>query len=330
MLRRGAGLCGAGRLSHRGAPCKGRRRAFGELAPCLGCASTGPGFGLRDLRAVPQGVPSLVSEVVELVAQAPAWAASLNQETVLWVKHWTDKLFSFAITRPPSFRFRSGEFVMIGLEVGGKPLLRAYSIASPHYEEELEFLSIKVPDGPLTSRLQHIQPGDKVLLGKKPTGTLVQDALRPGKRLFMISTGTGLAPFLSIARDPDAYVYDQVIVTHTVREVAELAHRELFSQGINEHLLVGDDAREKLVYYPTCTREPFEREGRITDRIRSGVFFRDLGLEGDRFDPEHDRIMLCGSMEMIKEVAAILESHGLEEGSHAHPGDYVLERAFVG
>ena len=261
---------------------------------------------------------------------APAWAATLHEETVLWVKHWTDKLFSFAVTRPSSFRFRSGEFVMIGLPVNGKPLLRAYSIASPHYDEELEFLSIKVPDGPLTSRLQHIQPGDKVLLGKKPTGTLVLDALRPGKRLFMISTGTGLAPFLSIARDPDAYVHDQVIVTHTVREVAELAHRQLYSQDIFEHLLVGDDAREKLAYYPTVTREPFERQGRITHRINSGDLFRDLGIEGETFDPEHDRIMLCGSMEMIKDVAAILESHGLTEGSNAHPGDYVLERAFVG
>ena len=263
-------------------------------------------------------------------AEAPAWAASLHSEEVLWVKHWTDKLFSFAIRRPSSFRFRSGEFVMIGLPVNGKPLLRAYSIASPHYDEELEFLSIKVQDGPLTSRLQHIQPGDKVLLGKKPTGTLVLDALKPGKRLFLISTGTGLAPFLSIARDPDAYVYDQIIVTHTVREVAELAHRELFSKDIFDHLLVGDDAREKLVYYPTCTREAFERTGRITHRITSGDLFRDLGLDGEKFDPEHDRIMLCGSMEMIKDVAAILESHGLTEGSNAHPGDYVLERAFVG
>ncbi len=276
-----------------------------------------------------------MSEVVAFAetpaSQAPPpWAASLNEERVLWVKHWTDKLFSFAVTRPASFRFRSGEFVMIGLPVDGKPLLRAYSIASPHYDEELEFLSIKVPDGPLTSRLQHIQPGDKVLLGKKPTGTLVMDALKPGKRLFLISTGTGLAPFLSIARDPDAYVYDRIVVTHTVREVAELAHRQLYSQDIFEHLLVGDDAREKLHYYPTVTREPFERQGRITERIASGELFRDLGLPGETFDPEHDRIMLCGAMEMIKELAAILQSHGLKEGSNAHPGDYVLERAFVG
>ena len=279
-----------------------------------------------------------MSDVAELsvpseaaTAQAPpAWAANLHAEKVLWVKHWTDRLFSFAINRPSSFRFRSGEFVMIGLPVNGKPLLRAYSIASPHYDEELEFLSIKVPEGPLTSRLQHIQPGDEVLLGKKPTGTLVLDALRPGKRLFLISTGTGLAPFLSIARDPDAYLFDQLIVTHTVREVAELAHRDLYSRDLMDHALVGDDARAKLVYYPTVTREPFERRGRITDRITSGDLFRDLGLPGDRFDPETDRIMLCGSMEMIKETAAILEAHGLKEGSNAHPGDFVLERAFVG
>ncbi len=278
-----------------------------------------------------------MSDVAELApgagadaAAPPPWAATLHAEKVLWVKHWTDRLFSFALTRPSSFRFRSGEFVMIGLPVNGKPLLRAYSIASPHYDEELEFLSIKVPDGPLTSRLQHIQPGDEVLLGKKPTGTLVLEALRPGRRLFLVSTGTGLAPFLSVARDPDAYLFDQVVVTHTVREVAELAHRDLYTTDLLDHPLVGDAAREKLVYYPTVTREPFERRGRITDRITSGDLFRDLGLPGDKFDPEHDRIMLCGSMEMIKDTAAILEAHGLKEGSNAHPGDFVLERAFVG
>ncbi|HEY5410533.1 MAG TPA: ferredoxin--NADP reductase [Caulobacteraceae bacterium] len=271
-----------------------------------------------------------MSEVAALADAPPPWAASLYEQEVLWVKHWTDKLFSFALARPPTFRFRSGEFVMIGLPVDGKPLLRAYSIASPHYDEELEFLSIKAPGGALTTRLQHIQPGDKVLLGKKPTGTLVLDALKPGKRLFLISTGTGLAPFLSIARDPDAYIYDQIIVTHTVREVAELAHRQLYSEDIHNHLLVGDDARAKLVYYPTVTREKFERQGRITQRITSGDLFRDLGIDGDRFHPEHDRIMLCGSMDMIKDTAAILDAHGLTEGSNAHPGDYVLERAFVG
>jgi ferredoxin--NADP+ reductase len=264
-------------------------------------------------------------------AAPPPWAANLHAEKVLWVRHWTDRLFSFALTRPSSFRFRSGEFVMIGLPVNGKPLLRAYSIGSPHYDEELEFLSIKVPDGPLTSRLQHIKAGDEVLLGKKPTGTLVLDALKPGRRLFLLSTGTGLAPFLSLARDPDAYAgFEQVIVTHTVREVAELASRELFERDILDHMLVGEDARDKLVYYPTVTREAFDRQGRITDRIRSGELFRDLGLSREKFDPETDRVMLCGSMEMIKELAGILESHGLTEGSNHAPGDYVLERAFVG
>ena len=276
-----------------------------------------------------------MSDVLEVrnaeAAAPPPWMANLHAEKVVWVRHWTDRLFSFALTRPASFRFRSGEFVMIGLPVNGKPLLRAYSIASPHYDEELEFLSIKVPDGPLTSRLQHIQPGDEVLLGRKPTGTLVLDALKPGRRLFLLSTGTGLAPFLSLTRDPDAFAgYEQVIVTHTVREAAELASRELFEREIFDHMLVGEEARDKLVYYPTVTREPFQRQGRITDRIRSGELFSDLGLQRDRFDPQTDRVMLCGSMEMIKELAGLLDSHGLAEGSNHAPGDYVLERAFVG
>ena len=269
-------------------------------------------------------------------APAPAWTPSAAQhlERVLWVKHWTDRLFSFAITRPESFRFRSGEFVMIGLPPAPgetKPILRAYSIASPSFAEELEFLSIKVQDGPLTSRLQHIQEGDAVLLGKKPTGTLVLDAVRPGKRLFLFGTGTGLAPFLSVARDPDAYSnFEQVIVGHGVREVNELAYRDLFTKDIFEDPLVGEEAQKQLVYYPTVTREPFERQGRFTDLIASGKLFADLGLDQTKFDPEHDRIMLCGSMDFIKDMAALIETHGLVEGSNAEPGDYVLERAFVG
>jgi ferredoxin--NADP+ reductase len=252
-------------------------------------------------------------------------------ETVLWVKHWTDRLFSFAITRPDSFRFRSGEFVMIGLPGETKPILRAYSIASPAFAEELEFLSIKVQDGPLTSRLQHIEVGDKVLLGKKPTGTLVLDAVKPGKRLFLFGTGTGLAPFLSVARDPDAYSrFEQVIVCHGVRQVAELAYRDLFTKDIFDDPLVGEEAQKQLVYYPTVTREPFHNQGRLTDLIASGKLFADLGLEQTRFDPEVDRAMLCGSMEMIKDMAAVLESQGMTEGSNAEPGAYVLERAFVG
>jgi ferredoxin--NADP+ reductase len=260
-------------------------------------------------------------------------------ETVLWVKHWTDRLFSFAITRPASFRFRSGEFVMIGLPgepkadgTPGKPILRAYSVASPGFADELEFFSIKVADGPLTSRLQMIRPGDPILLGKKPTGTLVLDALKPGKRLWLIGSGTGLAPWLSVARDPDAYErYEHVIVVHSVREVADLAYRDLFETGLKEDEVFGELAGPQLRYYPTVTRDPsFHTTGRITDAIKTGKVFRDLGYEIAAFDPAEDRVMLCGSMDMIKEVAAILEAQGLVEGSNADPGDFVLERAFVG
>ncbi len=266
----------------------------------------------------------------------PAKASAFHELEVLWVRHWTDQLFSFAIARPEDFRFRSGEFVMIGLPgepkdgVPGKPILRAYSIASSGWAEELEFLSIKVPDGPLTSRLQKIQPGDTVLMGKKPTGTLVLDALTGGERLWLIGTGTGLAPWLSVARDPDTYArFGRVIVCHTVRNVADLSYRDFFTSGIHDDPLIGDEAKAQLTYYPTVTREPFETPGRITDRIRSGALFADLGLPPG-FSPETDRVMLCGSMAMIKETAELLEGYGLKEGSNAEPGDYVLERAFVG
>jgi ferredoxin--NADP+ reductase len=253
------------------------------------------------------------------------------EETVTWVHHWTDRLFSFKTTRPASFRFRSGEFVMIGLPGETKPVMRAYSIASPHFADELEYLSIKVPDGPLTSKLQKIKVGDTVLMGKKPTGTLVLDALKPGKRLFLIGTGTGLAPWLSVARDPEAYErYARVIVTHTVRQPEDLTYRRLFEEEIFTDELIGELARAQLTYYPTVTRGLFSRQGRITTLIENGQFFRDLGLSGDRFDKAEDRVMLCGSMAMIKDVARILERHGLVEGSNTEPGDYVLERAFVG
>lgn len=283
--------------------------------------------------------PAMFDAASALAAAPPASSrpeptAAYTVEDVLWTRRWTDRLFSFALTRPASFRFRSGEFVMVGLPpLPGekKPVLRAYSIASPHFADELEFLSIVVEDGPLTSRLRHVAPGDPVLLGRKPTGTLVLDALKPGRRLFLIGTGTGLAPWLSVARDPEAYDrFERVIVTHTVRSVADLAYRDLFETEIFGDELVGEQARARLSYYPTVTREPFKHPGRITERILSGDCFADLGMEGRAFDPAEDRVMLCGSMAMIKETAALLEAQGLVEGSNAEPGDFVLERAFVG
>ena len=270
--------------------------------------------------------------MTDVTAAAPAKkAGAFLYETVTWVQHWTDSLFSFRTTRDPAFRFQSGQFVMVGLEVDGKPLLRAYSIASPSWHDELEFYSIKVESGPLTSRLQKIQPGDTVLMGKKPTGTLVLDAVKGGKRLFLFGTGTGLAPWLSVARDPDAFArFEQVYVCHGVRQVNELAYRDLFTAEIHDDPLVGEEAKAQLTYYPTVTREPFEHQGRFPDLINSGQFFRDLGFTEDHFNPAEDRVMLCGSMEFIKDMAAVMESQGMTEGSNAEPGDYVLERAFVG
>ena len=252
---------------------------------------------------------------------------------VAWVRHWTDQYFSFGVTRPASFRFRSGEFVMIGLPgaEGGKPVLRAYSIASPAWADELEFFSIKVPSGPLTSRLQKIAPGDQILMAKKPTGTLVTDALRPGKRLWLLGTGTGLAPWLSVARDPDTYdAFERVTVVHCVRRVGDLAYRDLFERELPSDEIFGEMVRAQLSYLPTVTREAFPRTGRITDLIESSRLFADAGLTQTRFDPAQDRVMLCGSMAMIRDVAQMLKSQGLREGSNAEPGDFVLERAFVG
>ncbi|MCK9542467.1 MAG: ferredoxin--NADP reductase [Novosphingobium sp.] len=251
-------------------------------------------------------------------------------EDVRWVRHWNEHLFSFAITRPPAFRFRSGEFVMIGLPAEGRPLLRAYSIASPAWADELEFLSIKVPDGPLTSRLQLVGPGDPVFLGRKPTGTLVADALLPGNRLFLFSTGTGLAPFLSLARDPDIYErFGQVIVVHSVRNVSDLAFRQELESHFADDPLVRDQGLLQLIYVPTVTREPFHTRGRIGDLIADGRLFRGIGGER-RLNPATDRVMLCGSMAMIRDLSATLESAGFREGSNAAPGDFVIERAFVG
>ncbi|MBX9730172.1 MAG: ferredoxin--NADP reductase [Sphingomonas sp.] len=245
-------------------------------------------------------------------------------EKVLWVRQWNDSLFSFAVSRPSSFRFQSGQFVMLGLPVNGKPLLRAYSMASPHYAEELEFLSIIVQDGPLTSRLQHIKAGDDLLLAAKPVGSLVLDALLPGKNLHMIGTGTGLAPWLSLARDPDVYDrFDSVTVQHTVRNKDDLAYFDMLSGRLADDPLVADEAATKFTYDWVATRnaEVGQDHRRITDRIRDGSY---------KLDAETDRVMLCGSMAMIKETASILEGLGFVEGAMSGPGTFVLERAFVG
>ena len=259
---------------------------------------------------------------------APAIPKSVTEETVVAVKHWTDELFELRLTRPTSFRFRSGEFVMIGLMVDGKPLLRAYSVASPSWDEELDFYSIKVQDGPLTSRLQHVEVGGKVLLGKKPTGTLVHDALIPGKRLYLFSTGTGIAPFASVIRDPETYEkFDQVILTHTCRTVGDLAYGKHLVESLKDDPLCGEFA-DRLVHYATTTREESPKMGRITDLMESGKLFEDLGVPP--LDREVDRVMICGSMAMLNDTKALCETFGLNEGSNAQPGDFVVERAFVG
>ena len=254
-----------------------------------------------------------------------------DAQTVLSVRHWTDRLFSFRCARPQSLRFRSGEFVMLGLmDDRGKPLLRAYSIASPSWDDELEFYSIKVPDGPLTSKLQHIQPGDEIILRPKPVGTLVHDALLPGKRLWFLSTGTGIAPFASLVRDPETYEkYEQVILMHTCREVAELEYGRQLVESLRDDPLIGEMVEGKLFYYPTTTRETSEHMGRVTDNLSSGKVFADLGLEGP-MDPARDRAMVCGSLAFNLDVKAILEGWGLREGANSEPAEYVVEKAFVG
>lgn len=255
--------------------------------------------------------------------------SNFNQENVTSVHHWTDNLFSFTTTRDPSFRFRNGEFTMIGLKVGERPLLRAYSVASANYEDRLEFFSIKVPDGPLTQHLQKIQPGDTVLMRQKATGTLVLDALTPARRLFMISTGTGIAPFASLLRDPDTYEkFDQVILTHTCRDKAELLYGQELVAGLENDPLIGELTDGRVTLYNSTTREESERMGRITALIGSGKFYSDLGI--DRLDPENDRIMICGSMHMLKDVKELAEGLGFVEGSLSHPASFVVERAFVG
>jgi ferredoxin--NADP+ reductase len=262
-----------------------------------------------------------------------------DAQTVTEVKHWTDRLFSFRVTRPASLRFRSGEFVMIGLmgdpdpKTGKqKPLLRAYSIASPSWDEELEFYSIKVQDGPLTSKLQHIQPGDEIILRPKPVGTLVHDALLPGKRVWFFATGTGIAPFASLLRDPQTYEdYEEVIITHTCREAGELQYgAELIENIKSDELLrelIGDENLAKLRYYPTTTREESPKMGRITDLIRSGELYKDLGVEP--LSPETDRAMICGNLAFNLELKELLEEAGLEEGANSDPKHYVVEKAFL-
>ncbi|GHC57987.1 ferredoxin--NADP reductase [Neogemmobacter tilapiae] len=265
------------------------------------------------------------------MTSAPAAKLTLpDAQTVTAVTHWTDSLFSFRVSRPASLRFRSGEFVMIGLMGdNGKPLLRAYSIASPSWDEELEFYSIKVPDGPLTSKLQHIKVGDEIILRPKPVGTLVHDALLPGKRMWFLATGTGLAPFASLMRDPETYEkYEQVIMMHTCRTVAELEYGRRLVESLADDPLIGEMVAGKLLYYPTTTREEFHHMGRVTDNLSSGKVFADLGLPP--MDPATDRAMVCGSLAFNVDVKAILEGFGLREGANSEPLEYVVEKAFVG
>lgn len=254
--------------------------------------------------------------------------SAFNEEEVLSVHHWTDTLFSFTTTRDPSLRFSNGHFTMIGLRVNDKPLLRAYSIVSPNHDEHLEFLSIKVPDGPLTSRLQHIQVGDKVIVGRKPTGTLVIDYLLPGKRLYMLSTGTGLAPFMSIIRDPATYEqFEQVVLVHGVRQVNELAYHDYITQDLPAHEFLGEMVTAQLQYYPTVTREPYRNMGRVTDLLDSGKLTTDMKLPA--LNPAEDRVMICGSPGMLKDLKQMLETRGFSEGNTSRPGDFVIERAFA-
>ena len=254
--------------------------------------------------------------------------SALHEEEVLSVHHWTDRLFTFTTTRDPALRFSNGHFTMIGMKVNGKPLLRAYSIVSANYEDHLEFLSIKVPDGPLTSRLQHVQVGEKIIVGRKPTGTLVVDYLRPGKRLYMLSTGTGLAPFMSIVRDPETYEkFEQVILAHGVRQIDELAYHDVLVEHLPNHEFLGDLVTSKLRYYPTVTRETWRYQGRITELIQSGKLFDDLQVPS--FDAAADRVMICGSPGMLRELKLLLEARGFHEGNTSRPGDFVIERAFA-
>ncbi|MBS0316021.1 MAG: ferredoxin--NADP reductase [Proteobacteria bacterium] len=254
--------------------------------------------------------------------------SAFAEERVLSVHHWTDRLFSFTTTRDAGLRFRNGHFTMIGLRVNEKPLLRAYSIASANYEEHLEFLSIKVEEGPLTSRLQHIQEGDTIIVGRKPTGTLLCDYLLPGKRLYLLATGTGLAPFMSIVRDPETYErFEQIILVHGVRSVDELAYHDMLIEHLPSHEFLGDMISTQLMYYPTVTRETFRNKGRIPELINNGKLFVDLGVPV--LDPAEDRVMICGNPAMLRDLKHLFENRGLKEGNTSTPGDFVIERAFA-
>lgn len=255
--------------------------------------------------------------------------SNLGTERVLHVHHWNDTLFSFRTTRDPALRFRNGHFVMIGLPIEGKPLLRAYSVASANHEEHLEFFSIKVPNGPLTSRLQHLKAGDEIIVGRKPVGTLVLDDLRPGKHLYLLATGTGLAPFLSIIKDPETYErFEKVVLVHGVRSVSELAYADLIQHELPNHEFLGEMLRDKLVYYPTVTREPFRNQGRLTELLASGQLTREIGLP--ELDSAVDRAMICGSPAMLEDCCKLLDSRGFHiSPRQGEPGDYVIERAFV-
>jgi ferredoxin--NADP+ reductase len=255
--------------------------------------------------------------------------SQLATERVLHVHHWNDTLFSFRTTRDPGLRFRNGHFVMLGLPVEGKPLMRAYSVASANHDEHLEFFSIKVSNGPLTSRLQHLQPGDEVIVGRKPVGSLVLDDLRPGRHLYLLSTGTGLAPFISIIQDPDTYErFDKVVLIHGVRQVSELAYASFIEQQLPNNEYIGEMVRDKLIYYPTVTREPFRNQGRLTEVLESGRLFRDTGLPS--LDPALDRAMICGSAAMLADSCKLLDARGFQiSPRQGELGDYVIERAFV-
>jgi ferredoxin--NADP+ reductase len=254
--------------------------------------------------------------------------SAFHHESVLSVRHWTDSLFSFTTTRDPAFRFRNGQFAMIGLEVDGRPLLRAYSMASANYEEELAFFSIKVPDGPLTSRLQHLKEGDRIIVGRKTTGTLVLDNLQDGRNLFLLGTGTGLAPFLSIIKDPETYErFETVVLVHGCRRVAELAYGDTIVTDLQGDEFLGDMVREKLVYVPTVTRQPFRNRGRVTDLLASGRLVAEAGLPA--LDPDLDRAMICGSPEMLRDTKALLVQRGFGEGNGGEPGQFVIEKAFA-